>query len=288
MAFIFILFVLVVVFFLLQKRSTPQKNHFPGNWRAILEKRVVYYKNLSHEEKNRFAESVMHFLSTVKITGVQTEIDLTDKLLVASGATIPVFGFANWEYSFLDEVLLYPKSFDRDFQIGSKREFISGMVGNGAMEGKMILSKESLHKGFDNSRDKKNVALHEFIHLIDKEDGSIDGIPANLNDNIYSLPWLDLINEKIEKIQNENIGINPYGATNRQEFLAVAGEYFFERPHLLQSRHPELYQLLSIAFNQDPQKVIDIRKQAKKSVGRNDPCPCGSGKKFKRCCMNNS
>lgn len=23
-------------------------------------------------------------------------------------------------------------------------------------------------------------------------------------------------------------------------------------------------------------------------VGRNDPCPCGSGKKFKNCCMNNN
>jgi len=23
----------------------------------------------------------------------------------------------------------------------------------------------------------------------------------------------------------------------------------------------------------------------RKKVGRNDPCPCGSGKKFKRCCM---
>ena len=23
-------------------------------------------------------------------------------------------------------------------------------------------------------------------------------------------------------------------------------------------------------------------------VGRNDPCPCGSGKKYKRCCMRNS
>ncbi|MCH7820230.1 MAG: SEC-C domain-containing protein [Candidatus Marinimicrobia bacterium] len=22
------------------------------------------------------------------------------------------------------------------------------------------------------------------------------------------------------------------------------------------------------------------------SVGRNDPCPCGSGKKYKQCCMN--
>ena len=24
----------------------------------------------------------------------------------------------------------------------------------------------------------------------------------------------------------------------------------------------------------------------KKKVGRNDPCPCGSGKKFKKCCEN--
>jgi preprotein translocase subunit SecA len=23
---------------------------------------------------------------------------------------------------------------------------------------------------------------------------------------------------------------------------------------------------------------------AKKQVGRNDPCPCGSGKKYKKCC----
>ena len=26
--------------------------------------------------------------------------------------------------------------------------------------------------------------------------------------------------------------------------------------------------------------------QAGAKVGRNDPCPCGSGKKFKKCCMN--
>lgn len=27
---------------------------------------------------------------------------------------------------------------------------------------------------------------------------------------------------------------------------------------------------------------------AKKNVGRNDPCPCGSGKKYKKCCLNKS
>jgi len=25
----------------------------------------------------------------------------------------------------------------------------------------------------------------------------------------------------------------------------------------------------------------------KPKVGRNDPCPCGSGKKYKKCCLNN-
>ncbi|WP_083273700.1 SEC-C metal-binding domain-containing protein [Geosporobacter ferrireducens] len=29
-------------------------------------------------------------------------------------------------------------------------------------------------------------------------------------------------------------------------------------------------------------KVIDL--QARIKVGRNDPCPCGSGKKYKKCC----
>ena len=26
--------------------------------------------------------------------------------------------------------------------------------------------------------------------------------------------------------------------------------------------------------------------QNTQKVGRNDPCPCGSGKKFKKCCLN--
>jgi uncharacterized protein YecA (UPF0149 family) len=34
-------------------------------------------------------------------------------------------------------------------------------------------------------------------------------------------------------------------------------------------------------------KGVPIRKAAGASaIGRNDPCPCGSGKKFKKCCMN--
>lgn len=31
---------------------------------------------------------------------------------------------------------------------------------------------------------------------------------------------------------------------------------------------------------------ITYRRVRKHSAKRNDPCPCGSGKKFKKCCIN--
>jgi uncharacterized protein len=37
--------------------------------------------------------------------------------------------------------------------------------------------------------------------------------------------------------------------------------------------------------NYKPPHSIDPRtSSAPKKVGRNDPCPCGSGKKYKKCC----
>ena len=38
---------------------------------------------------------------------------------------------------------------------------------------------------------------------------------------------------------------------------------------------------ISLAPSAAPQPLINPFK----SVGRNDPCPCGSGKKFKKCCL---
>jgi len=31
-------------------------------------------------------------------------------------------------------------------------------------------------------------------------------------------------------------------------------------------------------------KGVTVRREGRK-VGRNDPCPCGSGKKYKKCCL---
>ena len=290
-AFILILVVMAVGIGISAYRQRKEKQKlaevFLPAWRTILETKVDFYRNLPIEEKERFENDIARFLNSVRIEGVGVTVDITDRLLVASSAVIPVFGFPEWDYTFLDEVLLYPGAFDRDFSVGSKNEFITGMVGSGgAMEGKMILSKPSLHLGFDNTTDKQNVGIHEFIHLLDKEDGSIDGIPPTFRGKQYTLPWLELIRQKTqEMLKGENKDISGYGATNQQEFLAVAGEYFFERPHLLQKNHPELYQLLAKAFNQQTVHVLKTGVKPRPKLERNSPCPCGSGKKYKDCCM---
>jgi preprotein translocase subunit SecA len=35
--------------------------------------------------------------------------------------------------------------------------------------------------------------------------------------------------------------------------------------------------------NEEEHKIIPVKRQGPK-IGRNDPCPCGSGKKYKKCC----
>ena len=39
------------------------------------------------------------------------------------------------------------------------------------------------------------------------------------------------------------------------------------------------------AASQGPAKKIEPIRNAGAKIGRNDPCPCGSGKKYKNCCM---
>ncbi|MCL2003123.1 MAG: preprotein translocase subunit SecA [Oscillospiraceae bacterium] len=42
--------------------------------------------------------------------------------------------------------------------------------------------------------------------------------------------------------------------------------------------------LVETAGGEEPPKKQPVRKTAAAKVGRNDPCPCGSGKKYKKCC----
>ncbi|MDG4811826.1 preprotein translocase subunit SecA [Hydrogenovibrio sp. 3SP14C1] len=58
-----------------------------------------------------------------------------------------------------------------------------------------------------------------------------------------------------------------------------------ERPQELEANHPEAQGIASTMtdVSEEDQSDSTYRREAPK-VGRNDPCPCGSGKKYKQCC----
>ena len=254
---IIIIIGLIAIFIILwvkMKKSKVRYKYFPDEWKNYLSKKVQYYNLLSDDDKQRFENDVLAFLNKVRINGVDTEVDDKDRLLVASSAVIPIFGFPEWKtYPNLDEVLLYPNTFNEDsFVTVGKQRDVLGMVGSGYMNREMILSKPALHKSFEQTG-RSNVGIHEFVHLLDKLDGSADGIPKYLLERKYLIPWIKLMHQEMQKIRAEHSDINPYGAVSEQEFLAVASEYFFQNPERFEHKHPELFKMLEKIFNQYPE-----------------------------------
>ncbi len=216
---------------------------------TLLNKDVLFYQNLNVADKKDFLERVQRFLSKVKITGIKTEVEDLDRVLIAAGAIIPIFHLKGWEYKNIHEVLLYPNLFSDEFDLESGGRNIMGEVGSGALQNIMILSKPALRAGFLQNDTMGNTAIHEFVHLIDKADGTTDGVPDYLLQHQYAMPWLQYIHSEMKKIQAQQSDINPYALTNEAEFFAVVSEYFFKQPALMKEKHPELFAMLEKIFN---------------------------------------
>ncbi len=250
--------IIVIVIGIFLALSRPRKKPVwvaPEMIKDILHKRVAYFGRLTPPEKQRFQREVDDFMKDVKITGIKTEVTDEDRVLIAASAIIPIFAFPGWKYPNLNEVLIYPDIFDHQFNLeeGNADRNIQGMVGSGALHRMMVISQRALRDGFSNKTDKENTAIHEFVHLIDKTDGDIDGVPELLLGNQCVRSWLKLMLEEIQAIKDNESDINPYGATNEAEFFAVASEYFFERPLLFRQKNPELYNLMEKIFRQQPE-----------------------------------
>lgn len=246
--------VLVIALYFIFRKGKPQQTAslIGEAERQLLLQHVAYYQKLDPAGRKQFEEMLADFLSYVRIEGVGITAEPLDSILIGSSAVIPTFGFKRWKYQNLHTVLLYPDTFNKDFQFEGTGRSILGMVGTGYMDGQMILSRSALRQGFSIASDKENTAIHEFVHLLDKSDGATDGIPENLMPHQYIIPWVKLIHEEIKKIQLGKSDINPYAITNEAEFFAVVSEYFFENPAQMKEKHPELYQMLTDTFSQDP------------------------------------
>ena len=104
---------------------------------------------------------------------------------------------------------------------------------------------------------------------------------------IYKLEFVNLFDTMVDKINNQTVSILMRGQIPVQEPQEVRQAAPEQRQDL--SKYREQKQDLSDP-NQQAAAQHDTREQqkrepirAEKTVGRNDPCPCGSGKKYKNC-----
>ena len=104
---------------------------------------------------------------------------------------------------------------------------------------------------------------------------------------IYKLESVNLFDTMVDKINNQTVSILMRGQIPVQEPQEVCQAAPEQRQDL--SKYREQKQDLTDP-NQQAAAQQDTREQQKrepirveKTVGRNDPCPCGSGKKYKNC-----
>jgi Mlc titration factor MtfA (ptsG expression regulator) len=266
------------------RRVAMMQQSFPDHWEQILRAHVAYFEALDEVGKVQFRQLVQIFLDEVRITGIRTEVDDTIRVLVAASAAIPIFGFHDWEYHRLREVLIYPDAFDDAYQShGGSDETILGMVGLHHLSGVMILSKPALLAGFDHQSGNHNVGVHEFAHLVEKE-ASEYGLPPEVPWMVVR-QWVRYVARELARPSKHGAHFSAYAYTNEHEFFAVLAEYFFTSPEVLKRRDPTLYAMLRDMFHQDTGSLLTLVPRRRQGVGRNAHCPCGSGKKYKHCCL---
>lgn len=226
---------------------------FPETWRQLLIESYDHYERLPPEQRRLFEDDLRIFLAEKRITGVEVEVGDELRLLVAASAVTLSLGWRDYEWDQLTEVLLYPQDFDRDWSFEDK-----DLAGQAHPWGTVILSVPSLYESFQDPDDAYHVGLHEFAHLLDVEQTQFDGIPVGLGRESAE-EWVALVEREMERLRKGKSVLDPYGAEDPVEFLAVAVEAFFEAPLALRQRHRELYGLLRDYFGQDPAAWDDAR-----------------------------
>jgi len=108
--------------------------------------------------------------------------------------------------------------------------------------------------------------------------------------------WMDHIDAMTEL--RDGIGLRAYGQRDPVvEYKREGYDMFEEMVHLIQEDTIRRLYFTVLAKPQERKQVAQptaashgeqtVRKPVKKvdvKVGPNDPCPCGSGKKYKKCC----
>lgn len=244
-----------------RRRRLLLQKPFPPEWQATLEE-VDFFRLLNSEEQSQLQRDVRVFVAEKHWEGVHG-IELTDAMQVriAAFACRLILGLGIDCYNRTMSILVYPDAYavPEQFAIrgGGVIEGRSQRLGENWYRGPILLSwPDVLAAGRDGAR-TSNLVYHEFAHELDTLNGrNVDGTPV-LDSPELARRWGPVMSRAYQRLCADcRFGrptlLDCYGAKDRGEFFAVATEVFFQQPVRMQRREPDLYEVLSAYYRQDP------------------------------------
>jgi len=252
-------------FFKRRRRQRLRAASFPADWADMIARNVSLYACLPEADRRELQGLVQIFLAEKSFEGCGG-LALTDEIRVtiAAQACLLLLHRETDVYPRLITILVYPSAYvaraARPMGGGIALESDAIHLGESWSSGVVVLSWDDIRAGASDIHDGQNLVLHEFAHQLDREDGAINGTPL-LEQRSQYLAWGRVLNAEYERLQRDSrLGrhtvLDQYGAIDPAEFFAVATECFFEKPRVLQKRHPELYEELRSFYRQDPARLL--------------------------------
>ena len=167
-----------------------------------------------------------------------------------------------------------------------------------------LLKSKKLTK--EDFKDKSNEEIVDTIYNVVVEDYNkkLEDVPKEIQDDfeksislrIIDKNWMDQL-DAMEALK-EGVGLRGYAQSNPLQVYALEGFELFDKMMATISAEISTYLLnaevrqnierkevaKNIRTNDGKESVKSTPKKVQAKIGRNDPCPCGSGKKYKQCC----
>ena len=146
-----------------------------------------------------------------------------------------------------------------------------------------------------------------YEHVVEEYEEKINDFPDELKNEfekaislrVIDTHWMDHINAM--SLLREGIYLRQYAQENPLQAYTAEGYEMFDNllatidmdisRYLMNAeirQNTEREQVIKGTPNEDKSKVKKQTPKRVKKVGRNEPCPCGSGKKYKQCCGKNT
>ena len=231
---------------------------FLPEWRELLHRRLPSWNLLTDDERERVERSALDLMVN-KRWEPSNGFEITDEMrvMIAAQAAILILELPADSYRLVRTILVHPTTLmltgERHLGGGIMTREPMPILGLAEHRGPVLITWDTVRNDARHPGTGHNVVFHEFAHQLDMLDGTVDGTPPLATPEQFAR-WVEVCTRVYDLVVVGAAGpsISSYAGVNPGEFFAVATEVFFDDPVSLRHEHPDLYDVLSDFYRQDP------------------------------------